>query len=115
MEKKKILYKFVNASYLKYGLFPLSPESHNNTVITLQKRATSIRLISSSSYISHTNPLLIQHKLLNMENLFKLIYCSCYPTIFYNHILINTEIIEHEPARVIWKNYRHPPLTNGIK
>ena len=43
-------------------------ESHK--VITLQKKA--IRLISDSSYISHANPLFIQHKLSKIGDLFKL-------------------------------------------
>ena len=51
-----ILYKSLIASYLNYGLILWGNESHK--VLTLQKKA--IRLISNSSYISHTNPLFIQ-------------------------------------------------------
>ena len=84
-----ILYKSLIASYLNYGLLLWGTESHK--VLTLQKKA--IRLISNSSYISHTNPLFIQHKLLKIGDLFKLKllnYITNSPTIFYHPILINT-------------------------
>ena len=68
METMMILYKSLIASYLNYGLILWGNESHK--VLTLQKKA--IRLISNSSYISHTNPLFIQHKLLKIGDLFKL-------------------------------------------
>ena len=61
-----ILYKSLIASYLNYGLLLWGNVSHK--VLTLQKKA--IRL--NSSYISHTNPLFIQHKLLKIGDLFKL-------------------------------------------
>ena len=51
METMMILYKSVIASYLNYGLLLWGNVSHK--VLTLQKKA--IRLISNSSYISHTN------------------------------------------------------------
>ena len=60
METMMILYKPLIASYLNYGLILRGNESHK--VLTLQKKA--FRLISNSSYISHTNPLFRQHKLL---------------------------------------------------
>ena len=60
-----ILYKSLIASYLNYGLLLWGKESHK--VLTLQKKV--IRLISNSSYISHTNPLFIQHKLIKNRGL----------------------------------------------
>ena len=68
METMMILYKSLIASYLNYGLLLWGTES--DKVLTLQKKA--IRLISNSSYISHTNPLFIQHKLFKIGDLFKL-------------------------------------------
>ena len=62
METMMIPYKSFFASHLNYGLLLWGTESHR--VSMLQKKA--IRLISNSSYISHTNPLFIQHKLLKI-------------------------------------------------
>ena len=72
--------KLVN--YLNYGLLLWGNESHK--VLTLQKK--SIRLISNSSYISHTNLLFIQHKLLIIVNLFKLKLFKLYYKLSYNFL-----------------------------
>ena len=110
METMMILYKSLIASYLDYGLILWGNESH--MVLTLQKKA--IRLISNSSYISDTNPLFIQHKLLKIGDLFKLKLLKLYYKLSYNLLLCYfdkyREIIEHEPARILRKNYIHPPL-----
>ena len=75
-----ILYKSLIASYLNYDLLLWGNESH--TILTLQKKA--IGLISNSSYISHTNPLCIQHKLLKIKHLFKLKILKLYYKLSYN-------------------------------
>ena len=101
METMMILYKSLIASYLNYGLLLWGNVSHK--ILTLQKKA--IRLISNSSYISHTNPLFIQHKLLKIGDLFKLkllklyykLSCKLLPSYFDKY----REIIEFEPARVL--------------
>ena len=109
METMMILYKYLVASYLNYGLLLWGTES--DKVLTLQKKA--IRLISNSSYISHTNPLFIQHKLLKIGDLFKLKLLKLYYKLSYNllpsYFDKYREIIEHEPARVLRINYIHPP------
>ena len=114
METMMILYKSLIASYLNYGLLLWGNVSHK--VLTLQKKA--IRLISNSSYISHTNPLFIQHKLLKIGDLFKLkllklyykLSCNLLPSYFDKY----REIIEFEPARVLRVNYIHPPLIRRV-
>ena len=106
METMMILYKSLIASSLNYGLLLWGNVSHK--VLTLQKKA--IRLISNSSYISHTNPLFIQHKLLKIGDLFKLkllklyykLSCKILPSYF------------DEPARVLRRNYIHPPLIRRV-
>ena len=109
-----ILYKSLIASYLNYGLILWGNESHK--VLTLQKKA--IRLISNSSYISHTNPLFIQHKLLKIGDLFKLKLLKLYYKLSYNLLPCYfdkyREIIEHEPARILRNNYIHPPLIRRL-
>ena len=80
METMMILYKSLIASYLNYGLLLWGNESHK--VLTLQKKA--IRLISNSPYISHTNPLFMQHKLLKIRDLFKLKLLKLYYKLSYN-------------------------------
>ena len=114
METMMILYKSLIASYLNYGLILWGNESHK--VLTLQKKA--IRLISNSSYISHTNPLFIQHKLLKIGDLFKLKLLKLYYKLSYNLLPCYfdkyREIIEHEPARILRKNYIHPPLIRRV-
>ena len=114
METMMILYKSLIASYLNYGLIIWGNESHK--VLTLQKKA--IRLISNSSYISHTNPLFIQHKLLKLVDLFKLKLLKLYYKLSYNLLPCYfdkyREITEHEPARILRKNYIHPPLIRRV-
>ena len=61
-----IQYKSLIASYLYYVLLLWVNVSHK--VLSFQKKA--IRLISNSSYISYTNTLFIQHKLLKIGDLF---------------------------------------------
>ena len=89
-------------------------ESHK--ILTLQKK--TIRLISNSSYISHTNTLFIQHKLLKIGDLFKLKLLKLYYKLSYNLLPCYfdkyREIIEHEPARILRKNYIHPPLIKRV-
>ena len=80
METIMILYKSLIASYLNYGLLLWGTES--DKVLTLQKKA--IRLISNSSYISHTNSLFIQHKLLKIWDLFKLKLLKLYYKLSHN-------------------------------
>ena len=112
METMMILYKSLIASYLNYDLILWGNELHK--VLTLQKKA--IRLISNSSYISHTN--LIQHKLLKIRDLFKLKLLKLYYKLSYNlcpcYFDKYHEIIEHEPARILRKNYIHPPLIRRV-
>ena len=79
METMMILYKSLIASYLNYGLLLWGNESHK--VLTLQKKA--IRLISNSPYISHTNPLFMQHKLLKIRGFFKLKLLKLYYKLSY--------------------------------
>ena len=114
METMMILYKSLIASYLNYGLLLWCTES--DKVLTLQKKA--IRLISNSSYISHTNPLFIQHKLLKIGDLFKLKLLKLYYKLSYNllpsYFDKYREIIEHETARVLRINYIHPPLIRRV-
>ena len=114
METMMILYKSLIASYLNYGLLLWGTESYK--VLTLQKKA--IRLISNSSYISHTNPLFIQHKLLKIGDLFKLKLLKLYYKLSYNllpsYFDKYRQIIEHEPARVLRINYIHPPLIRRV-
>ena len=114
METMMILYKSLIASYLNYGLLLWGTES--DKVLTLQKK--SIRLISNCSYISHTNPLFIQHKLLKIGDLFKLKLLKLYYKLSYNllpsYFDKYREIIEHEPARVLRINYIHPPLIRRV-
>ena len=114
METMMILYKSLIASYLNYGLILWGNKSHK--VLTLQKKA--IRLISNSSYISHTNPLFIQHKLLKIGDLFKLKLLKLYYKLSYNLLpcYFDTcrEIIEHEPAHILRNNYIHPPLIRRL-
>ena len=114
METMMILYKSLIASYLNYGLLLWGTES--DKVLTLQKKA--IRLISNSSYISHTNPLFIQHKLLKIGDLFKLKLLKLYYKLSYNllpsYFDKYREIIEHEPARILRINYIHPPLIRRV-
>ena len=89
---------------------------NHHKVLTLQKKA--IRLISNSSYISHTNPLFIQHKLLKIGDLFKLKLLKLYYKLSYNllpsYFDKYREIIEHEPARVLRINYIHPPFIRRV-
>ena len=114
MENMMILYKSLIASYLNYGLLLWGTESYK--VLTLQKKA--IRLISNSSYISHTNLLFIQHKLLKIGDLFKLKLLKLYYKLSYNHLPSYfdkyREIIEHEPASVLRINYIYPPLIRRV-
>ena len=114
METMMILYKSLIASYLNYGLLLWGTES--DKVLTLQKKA--IHLISNSSYIFHTNPLFIQHKLLKIGDLFKLKLLKLYYKLSYNllpsYFDKYREIIEHEPARVLRINYIHPPLIRRV-
>ena len=114
METMMILYKSLIASSLNYGLILWGNESHK--VLTLQKKAT--RLISNSSYISHTNPLFIQHKLLKIGDLFMLKLLKLYYKLCYNLLSCYfdkyREIIEHEPARILRNNYIHTPLIRRL-
>ena len=84
METMMILYKSLIASYLNYSWILWGNESHK--VLTLKKKA--IRLISNSSYISHTNPLFIQHKLLKIGDLFKLKLLKLYYKFSYNFFTV---------------------------
>ena len=108
METMMILYKSLIASYLNYGLILWGNESHK----------VRIRLISNSCYISHTNPLFIQHKLLKIGDLFKLKLLKLYYKLSYNLLPCYfdkyREIIEHEPARILRINYIHPPLIRRV-
>ena len=116
METMMILYKSLIASYLNYGLLLWGNESQK--VLTLQRKA--ICLISNSSYISHANPLFIQHndKLLEIGDLFRLKMLKLYYKLSYNRLPSYfdkyREIIEHEPSRVSRIKYIHPLLIRRV-
>ena len=90
--------------------------NESQKVFTLQRKA--IRLISNSSYISHANPLFIQHKLLEIGDLFRLKILKLYYKLSYNRLPSYfdkyREIIEHEPSRVSRIKYIHPPLIRRV-
>ena len=59
---------FFDSVIINYGLLLWGSKSHK--IETLQKKA--IRLITNSEFISHTNPLFIEMKILKIQDIFKL-------------------------------------------
>ena len=114
METMMILYKSLIASYLNYGLLLWGNESHKVLINSSRESYSS----NISSFISHTNPLFIQHKLLNMGDLFKLNLLKLYYKLSYNLLPCYfdkyREIIEHEPACILRNNYIHLLLIRRV-
>ena len=109
LEILKTLYKSLVLSYINYGLLLWGVKVKNLEVT--QKR--TIRLITGSNYIAHTEPLFIQLGLLKVQDIFKLrllnfYYKLCYGTLahYFNHY---REIIERQLAvRPLRQHLIHP-------
>ena len=109
-----ILYNALISSHLNYALTVW--EMKANRLEILQKK--TIRVVTESNFIAHTNPLFKQLNVLKIKDMFKVKILKFYYKLSYGLLskYYNSYIhkLEEEPARVLRYNIIHPPLIKRV-
>ena len=104
------LYNTLIYSYINYGLLVWGIES--SRIDVLQKEA--IRLVTTSAYIAHTTPLIIEEGLLKVQDIFKLKLLKFYYKLSNDLLPLYFDsyrnVINKEPPRALRQHFIYQPM-----